>query len=269
MFNTGDTVIQPAYLVFDMETIPDGKLIQMVKYSQENISPEEAIARAQKEARERSPSNSDFLPVSYHLPVAVCVMRVGKDYRIQAVTSLDAPQFRTREIARDFWRGLSLYNKANLVTFNGRGFDLPVMELMAFRYGLGNSDYFRRSRTRYNGQHIDLLDFFTNFGACRLVGGLNLFSKILGKPGKMELAGDQVYQFYQAGKIREINDYCLFDTLDTYFVFLRSRVIIGELALEQEQDLVAQGKQWLLEKAESQPALHQYLQYWGSWEPWP
>jgi hypothetical protein len=196
-------------------------------------------------------------------------MRVDKDYHIQAATSLDTPEFRTREIVRDFWRGLNLYNKASLVTFNGRGFDLPLMELMAFRYGLGTSDYFQKVRPKYNAQHLDLFDFFTNFGACRLMGGLNLFSKILGKPGKMDLTGDQVYHFYQAGKIQEINDYCVFDTLDTYFVFLRTRVMIGEITLDHEQELVAQAKQWLSEKAQTQPALQQYLENWGTWEPWP
>ena len=77
------------------------------------------------------------------------------------------------------------------------------------------------------------LDWLTNYGGCRLSGGLNLLSKILGKPGKMEVAGDQVYGMYQAGKLKEINEYCAFDTLDTYFVFLRTRVLTGDLTLDQ------------------------------------
>ena len=71
-----------------------------------------------------------------------------------------------------------------------------------------------------------------------MAGGLDLLSKLLGKPGKMEVSGDQVYEMHRAGRHQDINDYCLFDTLDTYFVFLRTRVLSGDLTLEQEHELV-------------------------------
>lgn len=258
----------PAFLVFDTETVPDGRLLRQVKYPQEAISAEEAVRRAQAEARERSTTNSDFLPVTFHYPVAVCALRVGGDFRIQALACLDAPLFRTREMVEVFWRGLARYHKAKLVTFNGRGFDLPLMELMAFRYGLAAPEYFARGRNRYNG-HLDLMEFFSNFGACRMAGGLNLFSKVLGRPGKMDVSGDKVYALYQEGRIQEINDYCAFDTLDTYFTFLRTRVMIGEFGLDREQELIADARHWLTEKANSLPALKQYLENWGMWEPWP
>jgi hypothetical protein len=74
---------------------------------------------------------------------------------------------------------------------------------------------------------------------------------------------------YQAGKKQEINDYCMCDVLDTYFVFLRTRVLGGELTLEQEQELVARAKEWISAKSTDQPALQQYLSSWGDWQPWP
>ncbi len=259
----------PAFLILDTESIPDGQLLSQSKYPGENLPPEEAVKRAQDEARERSKDGSDFLPAAFQYPVAVCVARVSSDFRLQALTCLDSPQFRPREIVGAFWRGVARYTKARLVTFNGRGFDLPLLELAAFRYGLSGRDYFQRSRRdRYNG-HIDLLDWLTNFGACRLAGGLNLLSKLLGKPGKMGVTGDQVYGLYLEGKKQEINDYCMFDTLDTYFVFLRTRLLHGELTLEQEQELVTRAKQWLTDKSSEAPALRQYLENWGDWQPWP
>jgi 3'-5' exonuclease len=265
----GDVNSPPEYLILDTESIPDGRLLAQVKYPGENLSPEQAVERAQAEARERSRDGSDFLPVSFQIPVAVCVARVSKDYQLQMITALDSPEFRPREIVNQFWRGLSRLNRARLVTFNGRGFDLPLLELAALRYGVSAREYFQRSRRdRYNG-HFDLLDWLSNYGACRLSGGLNLLSKLLGKPGKMGVAGDQVYALYQAGKKQEINDYCLCDVLDTYFVFLRSRVLAGDLALEQEQKLVGQAKEWMVAKSAELPALQQYLANWGDWQPWP
>lgn len=264
----GDSSTATAFLVFDTESVPDGKLLRLVKYANESITPDEAVARAQAEARERSYNDSDFLPVTFQLPVAVCVIRVGNDFRLQAVTCLDAPQFRTREIVQAFWKGVSRYGRAKLVTFNGRGFDLPLMELAAFRYGCPATDYFQRSRNRFNG-HLDLCDWLGNYGGCRMVGGLNLLSKMLGKPGKMDVSGDQVYALHRAGRLQDINDYCVCDTLDTYFIFLRTRVLTGDLTLEQEQDLVDHAKAWLTEKCESMPALGRYLDRWGDWQPWP
>jgi predicted PolB exonuclease-like 3'-5' exonuclease len=206
--------------------------------------------------------------VTFQYPVAVCVIRVGADLRLQAMTCLDAPDFRPREIVSKFWRGVGLY-KAKLVSFNGRGFDLPLLELAAFRYGCAAQGYFSGSRNRYGGNHLDLMDWLGNYGACRLAGGLNLLSKILGKPGKMEVSGDQVYEMHRAGRHQDINDYCLFDTIDTYFVFLRTRVLSGDLSLEQEHQLVLQARDWLTAKAGELPALCQYLANWGDWEPWP
>jgi predicted PolB exonuclease-like 3'-5' exonuclease len=268
---TREAVVQTAYLILDTESIPDGRLLARIKYPDDSLTPEAAIERAQAEARAQSATGSDFLPVSFHLPIGLCVIRVAADYSLLAVTSLDAPQYRPREIVTAFWQGLKRY-KAKLVTFNGRGFDLPLLELGAFRYGCSNRDYFSSRANRYgnNGQgNIDLCDWLNNFGACRLTGGLDLFSKILGKPGKMSLSGDQVYSYYLAGRLQEINDYCMFDTLDTYFVFLRSRVMTGDLNLEQEFDLVQKAKQWLIARVPEMPALQQYLDNWGDWDPWP
>ncbi len=257
-----------AFLILDTESVPDGGLLNRVKYSGENLSSEEAVRRAQEEAREKSRDGSDFLPVTFQYPVAVCVLRVASDFTIQALTALDTPHYRPVEIVRKFWQGVALY-KAKLVTFNGRGFDLPLLELAAFRSGCSAREYFYSSRNRYNGNHIDLFDWLSNYGACRLAGGLDLLAKLLGKPGKMEVAGNQVYQMYQAGKFQEINDYCMFDTLDTYFVFLRSRVLAGELDSNEESERVQQARQWLENKMSDLPVLRRYLDNWSESPPWP
>jgi predicted PolB exonuclease-like 3'-5' exonuclease len=250
-----------AFLVLDSESVPDGRLLGRVKYPDLVLTPEEAIERARTEAREQSRDGSDFVPVTFQIPVAVCVLRVANDYTLQALTCLDAPQYRSEEIVRKFWLGVGRY-RARLVTFNGRGFDLPLLELAAFRYGIAAADHFTNSRNRFNSKHVDLFDWLSNYGACRLSGGLNLLAKLLGKPGKMETAGDQVYEMYKAGRVREINDYCTFDTLDTYFVFLRTRVLTGELTPEIEQMLVHKARAWLAAKATESPALQQYLDNW-------
>jgi hypothetical protein len=257
-----DAGVRTAFLIVDTETIPDGRLIAQVKYPHDDLEALDAIARARDEARQASPTGSDFLPVSFQIPVAVAVVRVGADFSLQKVSCLDAPHFRGREIVRRFWQGVELYDRAKLVTFNGRGFDMPMLELAAFRHGISMRDYCQRSRNRFGGNHIDLLDWLTNYGACRMVGGLNLLSKMLGKPGKMSVAGDQVYEMYLDGRIQEINDYCLFDTLDTYFVFLRTRIMTGDLSATDEVAIVRRAREFLESEMLKVPALKTYLANW-------
>src|SRR5215469_16367198 len=81
---------QTAFLVFDTESVPDGRLLARVKYPREELTAEQAIARAQAEAREASRDGSDFLPVTFQVPVAVCVLRVASDFTILGLTCLDS-----------------------------------------------------------------------------------------------------------------------------------------------------------------------------------
>ena len=170
---------------------------------------------------------------------------------------LDEPQFRPHVITEHFWRGWEKYRRPTLVSFNGRTFDLPLLELAAFRFGISVPGWFNvaaksfeQYRNRYNlDAHIDLQELLTNFGSTRFTGGLNLAANLLGKPGKMDVQGHMVQDLFDAGRLAEINDYCRCDVLDTYFVFLRTRVLFGEISLDRgaradrrDQDLATSGR---------------------------
>src|SRR5262249_3206442 len=151
----------------------------------------EAVARAQAEARANS-GGSDFLPVTFQLPIAISLLRVAIDYSLQGIACLDAPSFRPRAIIEQFWTGPAYYYKryarqTKIVSFNGRGFDMPLLEMAAFRYGLSVPEFLSDHAKRYEDWHLDLMDWLTNYGCIRLSGGLNLLSKLIGKPGKMEV----------------------------------------------------------------------------------
>ena len=262
-----------AYLVFDVEAVADGELISQIFYPDENLSADEATARYRAERIEKT--GKDVLPTTFMLPISVAVAKIARDFRLIDLAVLDAPQYRPYQIAKGFWRGWSHYGRPTLVTFNGRGYDVPVLEMAAYRYGLSvpawfnvDARSFEQSRNRYNVEaHFDMMDLFSNFGAARIVGGLNLLANLIGKPGKTGIDGSQIQDMYDAGRVEEINDYCRCDVLDTYFVFLRSRVLLGKLLLDGEQTLVAETKQWLESQAESDTAYRHYLDHWGDWQP--
>lgn len=266
-----------AYLVFDVETRGDGDLIRQVFYPDSELSADEAVD-AYRTDRLAS-TGSAFLPPTFVKPVAVCVAKIDRDFRLVDVAAVDEPQYRPHRLVEGFWRGWKHYGQPVLVTYNGRGYDMPVLELAAFRDGIALPEWFNlearsfeQNRHRYNlDAHIDLMDLLANFGASRVDGGLNLLSHLLGKPARSAIDGSEVEQYFRDGRLGEVNDYCRHDVLDTYFVFLRSRVLLGKLALAREQELVGEARTWLESEANSDrpgaAAFSSYLAQWGNWSP--
>ena len=268
-----DTKQPVQYLIFDIEAIADGALVSKVRYPRENLQPPEAIARYRSELL--ATTGKDVLPVTFMLPISVAIAKVDAGYRLLDVVVLDAPHYRPHVITRHFWQGWSAYKQPTLVSFNGRGYDLPVLELAAYRYGYSVPAWFNleahtydQSRNRYNSTaHMDLFDIVSNFGAARMSGGLNLLANLIGKPGKAGVDGSQVQDMYDRGETTEINDYCRCDVLDTYFVFLRTRVLLGKISLDTEHELVTAAKKWLEDQSQALPIYSHYLSHWGDWQP--
>ncbi len=256
------------YLIFDIETVGDGNLIQRIRYPDEQLTPRQAIARYRSQLLEET--GKDVLPLTFVLPVSVAVAKVRADLSLIDISVLDHPHYRPQEIVRGFWQGWNHYRRPTFVTFNGRGYDLPVMEVAAFRFGISipawfniDSRSFEQSRNRYNQTaHLDLQDVLTNFSAFRMNGGLNLLANLLHKPGKAGVDGSQVQDMFHNGQVEEINDYCRCDVLDTYFVFLRTQVLLGRITLEDENTLTADARNMLESRAEQHPAYAHYLQVW-------
>ncbi len=266
---------QVAYFVFDIESVADGDLVAKIRYGEEGLEPKEAVDRYRAELMERY--ETDFIPYTFQVPISVALAKVDRGFHLLDLVVLDEPEFRPHVITKHFWQGWRAYKQPTLVSFNGRTFDIPLLELAAFRYGISIPEWFRdtgpayeQPRNRYNSRtHLDLHDVLTNFGASRFTGGLNLGASLLGKPGKMTVQGHMVQDLFNRGELQEINDYCRCDVLDTYFVFLRSRVLVGQLSLEEEQALIAEAHEWLMARAEESAAYRAYLERWGDWaNPW-
>jgi len=263
------------YFVFDIESVADGALVSRLRYPGEDLSPEKAIARYRGELQ--AENGKDFIPYTFQLPCSLVIAKLGKDLALQDLVALDEKESRPHEIVRKFWEGWRRYQRPRLVSFNGRGFDMPLLELGAFRYGIQIPDWFAEDarnfdqpRYRYNtAAHFDLHEWLTNSGASRFNGGLSLAANLIGKPGKMDVAGHMVQELWDAGKTAEIHDYCRSDVLDTSFVFLRSRVVAGDIDIKREQALIEQARGWIEEKAGECPGLARYLAAWGEWKsPW-
>lgn len=263
------------FLLFDIESVADPNLVAKVRHPEGGVGPSEAIREYRDELMEKK--GSDFIPYTFQVPVSLALAKISGDFTISGLGVLKFEDGGPGEIARRFWRGWEHYRKPTLVTFNGRGFDIPLLELTAFRYGIPieawmavGAKSFDQPRNRYNiGAHLDLCDILTNYGATHFAGGLNLAAKLLKKPGKIETCGDMVQDLFDAGELDKIHRYCRCDVLDSYFVFLRLMVLSGRLDPPEEEMLIHKTRQWLDRESDRIPVFREYLDAWSEAEKTP
>jgi 3'-5' exonuclease len=259
------------YLVFDIETRVDKELVKEVFDPENNLTLDQAYDTARDQMLERSGQQSDFFPIPFHIPIAISTLQADENYRIRSLGSLGADRFSEAELVSRFWQVFE--NTQTLITFNGRGFDLPVLEARALKHEIPLARYFAagQSRSPYRGSrysdayHIDLCDFLSNFGAAYRRTSLNLLSKLIGLPGKYNIAGEDVEYLYRQGRQKEINQYCMTDVLQTYLLFLRVELLRGKLDRTAYRNIVAATREDLLQRANnagSENFLLDFLQRW-------
>ena len=227
------------YTVVDIETRIEKSLVRVVYFPHAEISDDDAYVRARQQLKDEQ--GNDFFPLSFHVPISIVVGQVNDERILTTVESLQEHDYSEEGLVRAFWQRLERF-QGSLVTFNGRNFDLPVLELQALKYGCPAQRYFSgKARNRYVEEgHYDLYDFLTNFGAHRLRGGFNVLAKMIGLPGKMEIDGSMVQQLWEDGRLEDIHRYCRHDVIQTYFLFLRVELMRGRLTQEQYAHVLAQ-----------------------------
>jgi predicted PolB exonuclease-like 3'-5' exonuclease len=221
-----------SFAIFDIETRIDKALIQSVMYPHEEVTAEQAYQRFRQQIVEEHEGRSDFLPVTLHVPISIVVGNVSSSHMLTAVEVLCAEDYSEEGIVREFWRRVEVF-PGTLVSFNGRAFDLPVLELQALRYGCQAPCYFNEKyghRYRYSEErHYDLFDFLSNAGAYRIRGGFNLLAHLIGLPGKTWVDGSRIQGLRDAGQLGAIHAYCRQDVIQTYGLFLRIELMRGRL----------------------------------------
>jgi 3'-5' exonuclease len=234
------------YTIFDIETRIDKSLVRATYFPRTELSEDEAYKQARQRLQEEQ--GNDFFPLSFHVPISIVVGQVNDERILTAVEMMGQEDYSEESLVRSFWERLERF-QGTLVTFNGRAFDLPVLELQALKYGCQAARYFNgKSRNRYAEEgHYDLYDFLTNYGVHRLRGGFNLLAKLIGLPGKTGIDGSMVQQLWQDGRLDDIHHYCRHDVIQTYFLFLRVELMRGRLSPEQYERIWTQSEDFRAE----------------------
>jgi len=219
-------------LAFDIETIPDCAGLRRLYELPEELSDAE-VAEAAFQKR-RAQTGNDFLaPPQHRVLVISCVMR---DEAGLKVWSIGAPEEDEPAAIQRFFDGVERYTP-QLVSWNGGGFDLPVLNYRALIQGVhaarfweqGDDDRdFRYNNyvSRYHSRHIDLMDVLAMYQP-RNNAPLDEVARLAGFPGKLGMEGGAVWSRYQAGDLQGIRDYCEADAANTYLLFLRFQRLRG------------------------------------------
>ena len=241
-------------LVFDIETVPDvdaGRRLHDLA-----DLPDEAVANAMF-ALQRAKSGNDFLPHYLQRIIAIsAVMNHGQQIK---VWSLGDEQSDEKDLITRFFSGLEKYTPV-LVSWNGSGFDLPVLHYRTLLHGISAPLYWEHGEhkssfrwnnylSRYHYRHIDLMDVLAAYQN-KAFAPLDDIAVMLGFPGKMGMSGSKVWDNYLAGNLKSIRDYCETDVLNTYCVYLRFELMRGELNQAQYDSSLEQLKTYLAAEKE-------------------
>ena len=253
-------------LTFDIETIPDIDGGRRLYDLGEDLTDDDVTKVMFNKQRDKS--GNEFLP--FHLQ-RVCAVSTVYRNSIQnelKVWSLGDEGSSEAELLGLFFAEIDKCTPT-LVTWNGSGFDLPVMQQRGLINGVQASRYWDAGEddqqfkwnnyiSRYHSRHVDLMDVMASYNP-RANAPLDQMAVLLGFPGKTAMDGSKVCDAFLDGKIKQIRDYCEADALNTYLIYLQWLMVKGDLSkaeLLKEQDVVKN----ILVTAE--PHLQDFLKAW-------
>ncbi len=251
-------------LVFDIETVPDVELGRRL-YNLAGLA-DAQVARAMFALR-RQGTGGDFLPLEQQRVVAIsCVLRSRDGLKVWSLGDLTSGE---GELIQRFFDGIDKYSP-DLISWNGSGFDLPVLTYRALLHGVqaprywetGDEDTsFRYNNylSRYHWRHTDLMDVLAGFQARGRVSLANM-AVLLGFPGKLGFDGSQVWEAFQAGNLAGIRAYCETDVLNTWLVWLRFAQLRGTLSREEHAAELERVRAYLA--AQTEPHFGEFLKAW-------
>ena len=257
-------------LAFDIETIPDAHAIRTLHDFPNDISDADVVEYALQ--KRRAQNGSDFLPLHLHRVVAIsCCLRWSEDkVHVSTIGKIEDDE---ATVLRKFYELLERYTP-QLVSWNGGGFDLPVLHYRSLIHGISAARYwdmgdgdFGDSRdfkwnnylSRYHMRHCDLMDVLAMYNG-RANAPLDQMAKLCGFPGKMGMDGSKVWSAFQQGQLQEIRDYCETDAANTYLMFMRFQLLRGVYNPQEYQAEIDR----LYHHLNAQPQEHwqQFCQMW-------
>jgi len=255
-------------LVFDIETIPDLAGLRALRAAPAEQS--DAQVHAAWLDERKAHGQSDFMPLHLQRVLVIsCVFRNAEGLRIHSFVDRDGQS--EGKVIQTFFNTLDKH-VPQLVSWNGGGFDLPVLHYRGLQHGVAADKYWDQGEddrdfkwnnyiSRYHMRHLDLMDLLALYQP-KNNAPLDAMAKLCGFPGKLGMDGSAVHQAYLEGKLEDIRRYCETDVMNTYLLYCRFQKMRGGL-LEPEYAQEMRLVQGTLDNlASAEPHWQEYLAAW-------
>jgi predicted PolB exonuclease-like 3'-5' exonuclease len=256
-----------ATLVFDIETVADVAGIRRLHRLPATLCDNDVLSWAVQQRR--AAIGNDFMPLYLQRVIAIaCALREGNTFR---VWSLGDPADPEAELIRRFFDGVDRYTP-QLVSWNGGGFDLPVLNQRALIHGVAATKFwdsgdddrefkFNNYLARYHTRHLDLMDVLSMYQP-RAAAGLDAMARMCGFPGKVGMDGSEVSAAFRAGRLGDIRRYCETDTMNTYLLYLRFQQLRGALTPAEYAAEVSMAREKIVSYRE--PHWQEFIAAWDA-----
>ena len=256
-------------LVFDIETIPDRAGWRRLHGGDPEAS--DAQLHAQWKAERAAQGQSDFMPLYLQRVLCIsCVFRNAEGLRVHSFVDRDGEG--EGRVVQTFFNAIEKHSP-QLVSWNGSGFDLPVLHYRGLMHGVVADHYWDMGETdreskwnnyigRYHLKHLDLMDLLAKYTP-RANAPLDALARLCGFPGKLGMDGAQVYDQYLNGQTEDVRRYCETDVMNTYLLYCRFQKMRGGLTEAEYAQEIAFVQQNLQALAPGEPHWQEYLQAWG------
>ncbi len=260
--------------VFDIETVPDTDAVpNLTGFDEPNV--EARRAEMDRYHLEITDGRNSFPRQPFHKVVAISFLeaeieREGSNevYFLKELRTGGEAGFNEKQLLQGFFQYFERL-RPRLVSFNGRGFDLPVLKYRAMVHGISSpwlhqaGDKWNSYSSRYSADwHCDLMDQLSDYGASARVK-LNEVCSVLGLPGKFGVDGSKVAEMIDGGEVDAVREYCETDVLNTYLVYLRTMQHRGMMNMEGHDRAVADIISMIKNEGVTRPHLMEFMNAWG------
>ncbi|UTO04612.1 3'-5' exonuclease [Moraxella sp. FZLJ2107] len=218
---------QSPILVFDIETIPDVETGRRLYPTLKDLDDADALSALT--ALRQAEAGTDFMRLPLHKVACLSFLWFdGVSFRLK---SLSLETMSEDQILATFLRAFD--KKPTLVSWNGAGFDIPVIMYRAMHHKLSAPALFNPAVKpdylyRYGEMHIDLMDKMSLYNGYQRQK-LDTIASLCGFAGKGDIDGSQVVPMVQAGDWQKLTTYCESDVLNTWLIYLRWLILTGKM----------------------------------------
>ena len=256
-------------LVFDIESIPDIDGLRLLRDDPADWS--DAQVHEAWLAERKAKGQNDFAPLHLQRVLVISVVfRNAEGLRVHSFVDRDGQS--EGKVVQTFFHSIEKH-QPQLVSWNGGGFDLPVLHYRGLRHGVEAGRYWDMGEddrehkwnnyiSRYHMRHLDLMDLLAMYTP-KNNAPLDALAKLCGFPGKLGMDGSQVYAQYLDGKLEDIRRYCETDVMNTYLVYCRFQKMRGGLTEAEYDREIAFVKETLGNLAPAEPHWDEYLRAWA------